>query len=162
MARDQPAYETVRESVLDRLLDDDPDHTRDPPVTREEALRRVLQAVRRDLEWLLGTRLTWVDEALLGAEHASRSVATFGLQDFSHENVGNTDAQQRLKRAIEKAIAIFEPRLTQVVVTPEGSDPKQRAVRFRIDAVLQVEPIREPVTFDTVMELNGQTEVREA
>ena len=162
MARDQPAYETVRESVLDRLLDDDPDHTRDPPVTREEALRRVLQAVRRDLEWLLGTRLTWVDEALLGAEHASRSVATFGLQDFSHENVGNTDAQQRLKRAIEKAIAIFEPRLTQVVVTPEGSDLKQRAVRFRIDAVLQIEPIREPVTFDTVMELNGQTEVREA
>jgi type VI secretion system protein ImpF len=162
LARDQPAYETVRESVLDRLLDDDPDHTRDPPVTREEALRRVLQAVRRDLEWLLGTRLTWVDEALLGAEHASRSVATFGLQDFSHENVGNTDAQQRLKRAVEKAVAIFEPRLTQVVVTPEGSDVKQRAVRFRIDAVLQVEPIREPVTFDTVMELNGQTEVREA
>jgi predicted component of type VI protein secretion system len=39
---------------------------------------------------------------------------------------------------------------------------KQRAVRFRIDAVLQIEPIREPVTFDTVMELNGQTEVREA
>ena len=161
MARDQPAYETVRESVLDRLLDDEPDHTRDAPTSRAEVLRRVVQSVRRDLEWLLGTRLTWVDEDLLAAEHASRSVVTFGLQDFSHENIGNTDAQQRLKLAIERAIAAFEPRLVRVVVTPETADPTQRALRFRIDAVLQVEPIREPVVFDTVMEISGQTEVRE-
>jgi type VI secretion system protein ImpF len=162
LARDQPAYETVRESVLDRLLDDEPDQTRDAPATRAEVLRRVVHAVRRDLEWLLGTRLTWVDDDLLEAEHASRSVVAFGLQDFSHENVANSDAQQRLKLSIERAIAIFEPRLVRVVVKPEATDLTQRALRFRIDAVLQIDPIREPVVFDTVMELSGQTEVREA
>ena len=125
-------------------------------------MRRVLAAVRRDLENLLGTRLTWVDDDLAAAEHASRSVAAFGLQDFSHENIANLDAQQRLRRAIEQAIVIFEPRLARVRVTCEGNAEQQRALRFRIEAVLHVEPIREPVAFDTVMEINGQTEVRDA
>jgi len=148
--------------VLDRLLDDAPDQHRDPPTSREEVMRRVLAAVRRDLENLLGTRLTWVDDDLAAAEHASRSVAAFGLQDFSHENIANLDAQQRLRRAIEQAIVIFEPRLARVRVTCEGNAEQQRALRFRIEAVLHVEPIREPVAFDTVMEINGQTEVRDA
>ena len=161
MARDPRAHETVRESVLDRLLDDAPEQHRDPPATREELMRRVLAAVRRDLEWLLGTRLTWVDDDLAAAEHAARSIATFGLQDFSHENIGNQDAQQRLRRAIEQAILVFEPRLARVRVTCEGGEQNQRALRFRIEAVLHVEPIRESVAFDTVMELNGQTEVRD-
>ena len=162
MARDPRAHETVRESVLDRLLDDAPDQHRDPPVTRDELMRRVLASVRRDLEWLLGTRLTWVDEDLAGTEHASRSIVTYGLQDFSHENIGNADAQQRLRRAIEQAILVFEPRLARVKVTCEGGEALDRALRFRIEAVLHVEPIRESVAFDTVMELNGQTEVRDA
>jgi type VI secretion system protein ImpF len=131
-------------------------------VRREQALRRVVQSVRRDLEWLLSTRLTWVDEGLLEAEHTARSLATYGLQDFSHENLGNVDAQQRLKRAIERAIAVFEPRLKRVVVTPGTTDLMRRALCFRIEAVLDVEPVREPVTFDTVMELSGETQVSEA
>ena len=125
-------------------------------------MRRVLKNLRRDLEWLLGTRLTWVDEDLAAAEHASRSIATYGLQDFSHENIGNADAQQRLRHAIEQAIAVFEPRLTRVKVTCEGGDQHDRALRFRIEAMLHIDPIREAVAFDTVMELNGQTEVRDA
>ncbi len=162
MARDPRAHETVRESVLDRLLDDAPDQSREMPSSREEVVRRVLASVRRDLECLLGTRLTWVDDALAASAQASRSIATFGLQDFSHENIGNRDAQQRLRRAIEQAIIVFEPRLARVRVTCEGSKAHQRALTFRIEAILQVEPIREPVAFDTVMELNGQTEVKDA
>jgi len=162
VARDPAGHETVRESVLDRLLDDHPDEHREAQSTRDDALRRLTLAVRRDLEWLLGTRLTWVDEDLLATELAARSVVTYGLQDFSHENLGNTDAQQRLRRAIEQAIAVFEPRLTRVVVTSEAPDPNRRALRFRIDAILDVSPVRAPVSFDTLMELNGQTKVSEA
>jgi type VI secretion system protein ImpF len=162
VARDPAGHETVRESVLDRLLDDHPDEHREAPSTRDEALRRLTFAVRRDLEWLLGTRLTWVDEDLLASELASRSVVTYGLQDFSHENLGNTDAQHRLRRAIEQAITMFEPRLKRVVVRSEEPEPTQRALRFRIDAILDVAPVQAPVSFDTVMELNGQTQVNEA
>lgn len=162
MARETPSFETVRESVLDRLLDDEPDLKRnDPPARARGASSRVFQSVRRDLEWLLSTRLTWVDPALLATEHASRSVATYGLRDFSHENVANADARERLCRAIEHAITVFEPRLTRVVVTPEGLEPHKRELRFRIEAVLRVDPIREPVTFDTVVETSGTTRVLE-
>ena len=77
-------------------------------------MARLFRAIRRDLEWLLSTRLTWVDDELLACEHASRSVAAFGLSDFSHETAADADARHRLKRAIEDAIARFEPRLTRV------------------------------------------------
>ena len=162
MAREQPAQRTVRLSVLDRLLDDDPEIGREPPLAVHQAYRRLVQGVRRDLEYLLNTRLTWVSEELLEAAEASSSIATFGLQDFSHENLGDSDARLRLKRAIEKTIGRFEPRLTRVVVTPEAVQEHQRAVRFRIDAVLRVDPIREAVSFDTVMETTGGTQVVEA
>ena len=162
MARDPAAHETVRESVLDRLLDDEPElRQHDPPPRARQALSRLFQAVRRDLEWLLSTRLTWVDDALLSCEYASRSVAAFGLSDFSHETAADNDAVHRLKRAIEEAIARFEPRLTRVSVTPEPPLPHERALRFRINAVLRVDPVREAVTFDTVVESGGATRVQE-
>jgi type VI secretion system protein ImpF len=161
VAREQPAQRTLRLSVLDRLLDDDPERTREAPLALHEAFRRAVQAVRRDLEWLLNTRLTWVDDRLLAAEHAARSIATFGLQDFTHENLADADARQRLRRAIERTIATFEPRLARVAVTPEAVQPHQRAVHFRIDAILRVDPIREPVSFDTVMDTGGTAQVVE-
>ena len=162
MARDPAAHETVRESVLDRLLDDDPEiRQHDPPPRARQAMARLLQAVRRDLEWLLSTRLTWVDDDLLACEFASRSVAAFGLSDFTHETAADASAVHRLKRAIEEAIANFEPRLTRVSVTPEPPRPHERALRFRIDAVLRVDPVRQSVTFDTVVESGGGTRVQE-
>ncbi|MCI0458111.1 MAG: type VI secretion system baseplate subunit TssE [Gemmataceae bacterium] len=102
-----------------------------------------------------------MDDALLACEHASRSVAAYGLSDFSHETAADADARHRLKRAIEEAIARFEPRLTRVRVTPEPPQPHERALRFRIDAVLRVDPVREPVSFDTVVESGGITRVQE-
>ena len=163
MAREPAAHETVRESVLDRLLDDEPElRQHDPPPRAREATARVFQSVRRDLEWLLSTRLTWIDDGLLACEHASRSVAAYGLADFSHEAPAHIDTRLRLKRAIEEAIARFEPRLTRVTVTPEPPSQHERSLRFRIDAILRVDPIREPVTFDTLVEPQGTARVVEA
>src|SRR5215813_3233665 len=94
VAREPAAHETVRESVLDRLLDDEPEiRHHDPPPRARDAMARLFQAVRRDLEWLLSTRLTWVDEDLLASEHASRSVAAYGLADFSHEAPAHIDTR---------------------------------------------------------------------
>jgi len=43
-------------SVLDRLLDANPDLSRDPPKSRGQHLAELRQAVRRDLEALLNAR----------------------------------------------------------------------------------------------------------
>ena len=46
----------VQQSVLDRLIDDDPGRTHEYPLTRMQSVRALKAAVRRDLEWLLNTR----------------------------------------------------------------------------------------------------------
>ena len=43
-------------SVLDRLVDFEPDVKTEPPASRSKALRQLKQALKRDLEWLLNTR----------------------------------------------------------------------------------------------------------
>ena len=161
MARQPPGQQTLRPSVFDRLIDDDPHVTREPPAAAHEVLPRIVAAVRRDLEWLLNTRLTWLDEDLLAFEELKTSIATYGLPDFSHESLRSTQSLERLKRTIEQAIATFEPRLTRVTVTPRPPDEHSRALRFRIDAVLRIEPIREPVSFDTELEPTGYAKVQE-
>ena len=43
-------------SVLDRLMDCEPDNPREAPKSRHQILRELKQSVRRDLENLLNTR----------------------------------------------------------------------------------------------------------
>lgn len=160
VARDPLQNVSVRLSVLDRLLDDSPQNAREPPPSPHQALRQMVEAVRRDLQDLLNTRQSWIDDALLDREHVGRSIATFGLPDFSTEYVAGADGRDKLRRLIARTITTFEPRLVNVVVTPEPMQPHERHLRFRIDALLRVDPLREPVTFDTVLQSTGVAEVR--
>jgi type VI secretion system protein ImpF len=159
VAREPAQNVTLRLSVLDRLLDDEPGNDREAPMPPHVTLSRCIEGVRRDLQHLLNTRLTWVDARVLSLDEASRSLASYGVPDFSHENLGNSDSRDRLQRAIETAIGLFEPRLARVVVTPEPVREYQRDIRFRIDALLRVDPVPEPVIFDTLLRTDGLTEV---
>ncbi len=135
-------------SVLDRLLDFEPDVSREAPASRTKNLRVLKQAVRRDLEWLFNSR--YVATVPADLEEAQRSVAVYGLPDFSSMSIKNPDDQERLLAAIEKAIECFEPRLESITVTAETDDAAQRGVHFRIHANLIVDPAPEPVVFDTI------------
>ena len=160
--REREIRATLRPSILDRLLDDDPRTTHEPPLSLPEASRIIMAAVRRDLEWLLNTRTTWIDDVRTAMEYTSRSIAVYGLPDFSHENMKNADARLRFKRRIEHALEVFETRLHRVVVTPGEVGESERRFSFRIEAVLQVDPVREQVTFDAEVESNGVAKIREA
>lgn len=142
----------ITPSVLDRLLDDRPEETREAPASRQTSLRLLKQSVRRDLEWLLNTRLDPGAPAEEGTEVA-RSLAAFGLPDFSTRDVRGGMDQEQLRRTIEESVAKFEPRLEAVQVTLETLSAVDRTVRFRIEARLRVEPVPEPVTFDSVLQL---------
>jgi type VI secretion system protein ImpF len=138
--------------VLDRLLDYEPEMSREAIASRAKSLRELKQAVRRDLEWLLNTRqlVGGVPDEL---KEVSHSLAAYGLPDFSNASIQNVHDQKRMRRYIEDAIRIFEPRLEDVEVTFEPTRTTERAMRFRIDARLKVEPAPEPVTFDTMLQL---------
>lgn len=142
-------------SVLDRLLDDRPEESREAPASRQTSLRLLKQSVRRDLEWLLNTRLDPSHVAEPGSE-LSKSVACYGLPDFTSWNVRGGADQETLRRSVEEAVARFEPRLEGVQVTLETVSEVDRTLRFRIEARLRIEPAPEPVTFDSILQLGSQ------
>ena len=150
----------ITPSVLDRLVDYEPELSHEPAASRAKSLRQLKQAVRRDLEFLLNTRQV-AGGLPTELKELNKSLAAYGLPDFSAVNVKSPDEQMRMRRALETTISIFEPRLKAVKVTLEPLRGAERTLRFRVDARLQVEPTPEPVTFDTVLQLHsGEYKVR--
>jgi type VI secretion system protein ImpF len=76
-------------------------------------------------------------------------VATYGLKDFTAKNTDSQKLRQDIRKDVERSIARFEPRLKNVKVDLETGTKKERNLSFRISAMLVVDPIREPVAFDT-------------
>ena len=140
-------------SVLDRLVDFEPEMTSEPPPSRSKALRQVKQALKRDLEWLLNTRRVFEvpDELPL----LSDSLLAFGLPDFSNVSVKNAGDQNSLTLAIESALRRFEPRLEDVVVSVANASVLERAFRFKIEARLRIDPVPEPISFDTTLQIGS-------
>src|SRR5262245_29569747 len=139
----------ITPSIIDRLLDDDPTASQEPPASRQRNLQQLKDAVKRDLEWLLNTRQT-VGGVPPGLKELSHSLAAYGLPDFSAFTVKSPADQVRMQKIMEAAISTFEPRLANVAVTLVPVHDAEQKLRFRIDAQLRVEPSPEPVTFDTV------------
>ncbi len=132
-------------SVLDRLLDADPTSQVEAPPYPPAVLREIRQSVRRDLENLLNTRRFYKLPARDDDPLALSSVG-YGIPDFTG---GSVDSHVMLA-AIRDAIQRFEPRLTNIRVTLEdAAESIDRTLRFRIEATLWIEPLREPVAFRT-------------
>ena len=150
----------ITPSVLDRLIDERPEETKEGPASRQTSLRLLKQAVKRDLEWLLNTRST-TETVPGGLTEVNRSLVVFGLPDFTTATIKSPDDRERLRHAVEEAVRTFEPRLEGVEVSLEGESDLERTVRFRIDARLKVDPAPEPVTFDTTLQLaSGEFHVK--
>lgn len=151
----------ITPSIIDRLLDFEPKVSTEAPKSRSRSLSELKQAVRRDLEWLLNTRHSPI-EIPEGLEEINKSIAIYGLPDFTGLSSKNADDRKDLIGNIETALRIFEPRFMNLKVVLEEIDDVQRGIRFRIQAILRVEPTPEPVVFDTVLQVgSGGFEVKE-
>jgi type VI secretion system protein ImpF len=146
---------TVTLSVLDRLIDDEPNSSVEAPLSRSESVRRLKKWVRRDLEWLLNTRRNFQepDESLKEINH---SLYVYGLPDFSTYTMASSADQTKLLRHLLTAIKLFEPRLANVRLVPlENPTVGLQRFRLRIEGMLLMDPAPEPVSFDTVIELRS-------
>lgn len=135
-------------SVLDRLLDDEPGVSHEPLSERFYGLRQLKHAVARDLEALLNTRQEALAELPPEFAEARHSLCTYGLPDFTSLSPTGPQDRNRIRRALEQAIAVFEPRLDRVRVLMETPQQHDQALRFRVEALLRVEPAPVPITFD--------------
>jgi len=146
---------TITVSVLDRLIDLEPQSQVEAPPTRSQSVRTLKNAVRRDLEWLLNSRRIGdlPDESL---KEVHRSAYVYGLPDLSHLTMAASGDRNKLARQIVATINLFEPRLANVRLTMvETPDAAKKDVRLRIEAMLRMDPVPEPVSFDTVIELKS-------
>ncbi len=150
----------VTQSVLDRLIDEEPQSSSDPPITHAQSLRQFKAVVKRDLEWLLNTRQTPLPASEEFRE-ASRSVFNYGLPDIAAMVVNSPADRNRLLWMIENALRRYEPRIADVRVILDTVPGAGRTLRFRIEGMMRVDPAPEQVSFDTVLELtSGEYEVK--
>jgi type VI secretion system protein ImpF len=153
--------QVVSQSVLERLIDREPKLRSEPPPTRAKSVRDLKASLRHDLEWLLNTRRT--PEAVGSEfEHLEQSLFNYGLPDLTSLNWQSSRDRLRLCRAIEQAVATFEPRLKSVRIVPmETSTGAQHVLRFQIEGMLEMDPAPEHISFDTVLQLtSGEYQVK--
>ncbi len=151
----------ITPSIIDRLIDFEPKVSREAPKSRSQDLRELKQSVRRDVEWLLNTRLSG-EEIPESLEQLNNSLAVYGLPDFTGMSSKSLDDKKSLIRSIENALRVFEPRFMNLKVALEEADEFQRGIKFRIQATLRVEPTPEPIVFDTVLQVgSGEFKVEE-
>lgn len=140
--------QSITLSVLDRLLDDTPEHVAPRPHTVAD----LRAAIRRDLENLLNTRrrvLGWPDDLTELAD----SILGYGCHDLLVENVATESRRREVVAQIEAAIRRWEPRFAHLAVTMvDNSDPADRTLRFRIEALIHADPAPEPMVFDSVVD----------
>lgn len=141
-------------SLLDRLIDDDVKRSGELHLTRSQSIRKLRDAVRRDLEWLLNTRQPIVPAA--ERTELADSLYMYGLPDVTSFSVASIKDRQRLTQAIQDAVMKFEPRVANPRVTlVTGGDEKAPALRFAIEGMLRIDPNPEHVSFDAVLELSS-------
>ena len=141
----------IGKSVLDRLIDDDPDTTRDAPSSPAGQQRQLRAAIVRDVQNLLTTRCrctTCPDDL----EELPRSLANYGVPDFSGDALGTDLGRRSILRQIEDRIGMFEPRLANVRIVPLASAGyADRTLRFRVEGTLQGGATRESISLGSAM-----------
>jgi len=143
----------IQASVLDRLIDNEPGVLHEPVQRRTYSVGQIKASVVRDLENLLNTRRN-IRPLPVKYREVNSSLFVYGLQDFTSKDPRSPSVKLHLRNDVEKTIARFEHRLKNVTVHIESEDSSDRKIRFRITGVLHIDPITEPVTFDTYFDLN--------
>jgi type VI secretion system protein ImpF len=138
--------EVIIQSLLDRLIDDEPDRAIEANESEERALVRCKLGLRRDLEGLLNSKRPLL-AAVQGADALSKTIVAFGLEDISTEDFSAPGVRDRVRRMVAACIRDHEPRLSNVEVEVDEG-PTSRGIRFRITAVLTVARTSESVIYD--------------
>jgi type VI secretion system protein ImpF len=142
----------LRMSILDRLLDDDPEQAVERPLSRRKQIELIKEGLRRDLEMLLNTRrryLLWPDDL----PELTYSLANFGLRDVSFEDVHSEAFRQQFLVIMRDAIDRLEPRVRALEITlAPARDQGDTLIRFRIRGQVQLHQGLEPILFETSLE----------
>lgn len=140
----------ARASLVDRLIDLEPESQQESHPLRALPIRQWKQAFLRDLEWLLNTYCPIVEEELAKRQ---RTVIDYGMMDFSTFFTHSTEDHQRLINLFKDTLAIYEPRLKDVCIkiAPKQDSSSHNELQIgldaRLDATLLMDGVEEPISF---------------
>ncbi len=163
----------VRRPLFDRLVDRQPELRREarpmrtldrrgvrvsgPVSERVSEPGSLRESVRRELQRLFNTRCPVPAHRLAGRP---RTVLDYGIPDLTGFSPRSHEDRERLAEAMRRAVEAYEPRLAEVRVTLEPDPRDELSLAGRVQAVLVVDSVPEPVSFLTVLQLKeGEVEV---
>lgn len=145
----------ITQSLIDRLIDDDPQGSADAHESEEDAVARYKVALRRDLESLLNTRRPWLP--VVGRYPGlDRTMIGYGIPDLSTEDMSVPAVRERVRRTIAQVIREHEPRLSEIDIEMDDG-PTSRGMRLRISAVLNITQSEETVVYEASVRPGDRT-----
>lgn len=125
------------------------------PDRRAMSMGRLREAVLRDLRWLFNA--SGIDDVvnLEPYPEVRQSVLNFGLRSMAGRPVSSIDPAD-VSRRIRDAIAFFEPRLSNIQVTPEARDDQVEGMTmaFLVEAELWGQPVAQHLSLRTSIDVD--------
>jgi type VI secretion system protein ImpF len=150
--------ERLQPSLLDRLTDTSPDSRSESTDNRVLSMRRLREAVLRDLAWLLNTGRLETTEDLERYPEVAKSVVNYGMPDITGLSFAGADTAS-LEKAVRDSIVNFEPRISprsvRVTVVKDDQKMSRSSMVFGIEGQLWSEPT--PITLYLKTEVDLET-----
>jgi type VI secretion system protein ImpF len=159
---DNASRERLQPSLLDRLTDQAPDHTRETFEQQTLGMLQLRQAVLRDLAWLLNTTNMAATEDMSTTPLAMKSTINFGVPGLAG-NIGTASRLGAIEAGIAEAIRAFEPRIRpdtlRVRLRPSSDDKPTPSLMFEIRGELWAQPVPQQLFLETSIELETRMAV---
>ena len=150
--------ERLQPSLLDRLIDEEPEKQQDTQERRVLSMRKLREIVLRDLSWLLNASNLESVEDMEDYPLVAHSVVNFGLPDLAGASASSVD-KISLERSLHQAIVDFEPRILRnslkVRAVASNKSTNRNALGFEIEGDLWAQPV--PLRFYLNTELDLET-----
>jgi type VI secretion system protein ImpF len=143
------AQERLQPSLLDRLVDLQPQHKVESPESRVMTKQSLRQAVLRDLQWLFNCEAHGAEFESGRYPHTADSVLNFGLPTLSGQFASTVQASA-VENGIKRALLRFEPRIlpktleVELVAEQSALDTHNR-VSLMLRGMLWAQPV--PIEF---------------
>ena len=150
--------ERLQPSVLDRLMDNEPQRQREAVSQRSITTAQLRESVLRDLTWLFNTENLEAVHPLGNYPEVAKSVLNYGLPVLSGRTATSLDLID-LEDRIRQIIIEFEPRILPDSLIVRGShstdEMTTKALRFELEGNIWALPIPVRFLLQTELDIDG-------
>ena len=144
-------------SLLDRLVDDEPEKKTEPKDKRGISQAKLREAVLRDLNWLFNSSNLSTVQDLDSYPEVINSVLNYGMPDFTGHTISGVDLPE-IERLLRQAICDFEPRILhrsiKIKLNADEQQMNHNALSFDIEGELWAHPVPLHVYLKTELDLD--------